>query len=301
MEIAVVGCGVVGESWSALFLAHNYDVYAWDPDPKVRAEFATRLARPLAQLAELDPTLTSQGTLRVTETVEEAVERAVLIQENAPEKIPLKHALYTQIERVAATTAIIASSTSSLTWSELSTGMQRPRRLITAHPFNPPHLIPLVELFGVDNDVLSHAEVIYRNLDRSPVRLKKDAVGHIANRLSSALWREAVHLVAEGIADVTDIDRALVDGPGLRWSVIGAHMVYHLGGGAGGIQHYLEHLGPSQVRRWGTLGTPQLTAAVQERLVAGIAAESAGRSVAELEQARDAELIRILRTRRQSR
>jgi carnitine 3-dehydrogenase len=299
VSVAVIGCGVIGESWSALFLTHGHDVYAWDPSPEVRAQFAPRLERPLAQLAQLDPKRPPRGTLRMVDTAAQAVATVELVQENAPERVPLKRALYADIESAAPETAIIASSTSALTWSELSSEMRHAQRFITAHPFNPPHLVPLVELFGIDNEVLSRAEAIYRGLDRVPVRLKKDAVGHIANRLSSALWREAVHLVAEGIADVADIDQALVNGPGLRWSVIGAHMVYHLGGGEGGIQHYLKHLGPSQVRRWGTLGSPQLTPEVQERLIAGIAAEAGGRSVAELEQARDAELIRILRARRE--
>jgi len=300
-SIAVIGCGVIGESWSALFLAHGYDVHAWDPNPEVRARFAQQIERPLAQLASLDPNPRPKGRLRVAGSLIEAVATAGLVQENAPERIPVKRALYVEIEAAAPKNSIIASSTSALTWSELSPALLQPARLITAHPFNPPHLIPLVELFGVDNDVLARAEAIYRDLDRKTVRLKKEAVGHIANRLASALWREAVHLVAEGIADVSDIDAALVNGPGLRWSVIGAHMVYHLAGGEGGIRHYLEHLGPSQVRRWETLGSPQLTAEVREKLIAGIASEARGRSVSELESARDTQLIRAIQARREGR
>jgi len=298
-SIAVIGCGVIGESWSALFLAYGYDVHAWDPNPEVRARFAQRIERPLVQLATLDPNLQLKGRLRVAGSLIEAVATAGLVQENAPERIPVKRALYAEIEAASPKNSIIASSTSALTWSDLSPALLQPGRLITAHPFNPPHLIPLVELFGVDNDVLARAEAIYRHLDRKTVRLKKEAVGHIANRLASALWREAVHLVAEGIADVSDIDAALVNGPGLRWSVIGAHMVYHLAGGEGGIRHYLEHLGPSQVRRWETLGSPQLTAEVREKLIAGIASEAHGRSVSELESARDTQLLSAIQARRE--
>jgi 3-hydroxyacyl-CoA dehydrogenase len=185
-----------------------------------------------------------------------------------------------------------------LTWSQLTEEMRQPGRLITAHPFNPPHLIPLVELFGTDQAVLGRADAIYRDIQRTTVSLKKEAIGHLANRLASALWREAVYLVAEGIANVADIDAALVNGPGLRWSVMGAHMVYHLAGGEGGIEHYLDHLGPSQQRRWQALGSPQLTPEVCAKLVAGIAEEAAGRSIAELEQARDDLLIRLLQARR---
>ncbi len=175
--------------------------------------------------------------------------------------------------------------------------MKNPKRLITAHPFNPPHLIPLVELFGIDTEILNKADAFYRQLDRVPVRMNKDAVGHIANRLSSALWREAVNIVAEGIADVSAVDAALVNGPGLRWSAVGSHMVYHLGGGQGGIRHYLEHLGPSQARRWETLGTPTLSPEVCDKLITGITEEAAGRSINELEIERDAILIAMLKAR----
>jgi carnitine 3-dehydrogenase len=300
MRVGVVGCGLIGESWAALFLAHGYPVDAWDPDPIIRAHFAERVRRPLGQLALLGTQPGAQASLTMHESLAEAVAQAGLIQENAPENIPLKRALFADIEAATPADAIIASSTSALTWSDLAVGMQRPGRLVTAHPFNPPHLIPLVELFGADSDSVARAEAIYRDLGRHPVRLRKDAVGHIANRLSSALWREAVHIVAEGIADVSAVDAALVHGPGLRWSVVGAHMAYHLGGGSGGISHYLAHLGPSQARRWETLGAPQLTPEVCELLVAGIAEESAGRSVAELEAERDESLIRMLRARQVS-
>lgn len=297
-RIAIVGCGLIGESWAALYLAHGYPVLAWDPDPAVRAGFAARIERPLAQLAQLGVSSSAQGALQVVDQLETAVKNAFLIQENAPEKIPLKQALYAAIEAAAPATAIIASSTSALTWSELSPELAHPDRFITAHPFNPPHLIPLVELYGVSAAALERAEEIYRHVGRVPVRLKKDAVGHIANRLSSALWREAVNIVAEGIAEVEAVDQALVHGPGLRWSTLGAHMVYHLGGGEGGIAHYLAHLGPSQARRWKTLGEPELTDEVCAELVEGIRREADGRTIAELEAERDALLIATLNAQR---
>lgn len=294
-SIAIVGCGLIGESWAALFLAHGYNVRAFDPNQETAEGFGARVNRPLAQLRELGAT--GAGCLTVTETLAEAVAGVVLIQENAPENIPLKRALLREIEENAPQSAIIASSTSALTWSDISPDLQWPHRLVTAHPFNPPHLVPLVELYGIDDAIVVQAEAIYRNLGRHPVRLKKDAVGHIANRLASALWREAVHIVAEGIADVEAVDAALVHGPGLRWSVVGAHMVYHLGGGTGGISHYLQHLGPSQVRRWQSLGSPDLTPEVCAALIEGIAREAAGRSIEELEADRDFKLINALKAR----
>lgn len=299
-SVAVLGCGLIGESWSALFLAHGLDVAAWDPDAAALAALPTRVEPPLAQLRALGAMADRIGRLSLAPTVAAAVEGAAWIQENAPEKTAVKHALYAEVEAAAPADAVIASSTSSLTWSDLAAGVARRERFITAHPFNPPHLMPLVELFAADADTRHRAEAFYRALGRETVALKKDAVGHIANRLASALWREAVNIVAEGIADVADVDAALVHGPGLRWSVIGAHMAYHLGGGPGGIAHYLDHLGPSQERRWATLGTPSLTPEVRQLLVDGIAREAAGRSVATLEAERDRALMLALAARRRA-
>lgn len=297
-NVAILGCGLIGVSWAALFLAHGHDVTVWDPEAAARDALADRVAQPLAQLADLGQGAgRARGAITVCDTAEAAVRAADLVQENAPENVPLKRALYARVEAAAPAGAIIASSTSSLVWSDLTAEMANPDRLVTAHPFNPPHLMPLVELYGRDPATVARAEAIYRDLGRETVRLRREAVGHIANRLASALWREAVNIVAEGIADVSEVDAALVHGPGLRWSVVGAHMAYHLGGGPGGMAHYLNHLGASQERRWTTLGTPSLTPEVRAALIAGVEAEAAGRSVAELEAARDARLIAALKSR----
>jgi 3-hydroxyacyl-CoA dehydrogenase len=298
MKLAVLGCGLIGVSWTALFLAHGHDVMVWDPDPAARNSVADKSALPLAQLAELGQgDVHRRGRLTVCAEPEDAVQGVDLVQENAPEKVPLKRALYARVEAAAPAGAIIASSTSSLVWGDLAEDMTYPVRFVTAHPFNPPHLMPLVELYGRDPVTVQRAESFYRDLGRETVRLRRDAVGHIANRLASALWREAVNIVAEGIADVSEVDAALVHGPGLRWSVVGAHMAYHLGGGSGGMAHYLSHLGPSQERRWATLGTPRLTPEVCDLLIAGVDMEAAGRSVADLEASRDAGLIAALKAR----
>lgn len=298
MKLAVLGCGLIGVSWTALFLAHGHDVAVWDPDPAARNAVADRVVQPLAQLAELGQGAGQRrGQLTARAELEDAVREADFVQENAPEKVPLKRELYARVEAAAPAGAIIASSTSSLVWSDLAEGMKNPGRFVTAHPFNPPHLMPLVELYGRDPATVERAASFYRDLGRQIVRLRRDAVGHIANRLASALWREAVNIVAEGIADVSEVDAALVHGPGLRWSVVGAHMAYHLGGGPGGMAHYLSHLGPSQERRWSTLGSPRLTPEVCDLLIAGVDAEAAGRSVEELEAERDARLIAALKAR----
>jgi 3-hydroxyacyl-CoA dehydrogenase len=293
--IAVIGGGLIGTSWSALFLAYGYDVALFEPAASGRDHVAVRIDAAMAQIAEVAQTLPAPGQLRLTENLADTVSDAIWVQENAPENVPLKRELYFAIETEAPAGITIASSTSSLVWSELSAEMADPSRLITAHPFNPPHLMPLVELYGSDRKRVDAAACFYRTLDRHPVRMKREAVGHIANRLSSALWREAVNMVAEDIAEVEDIDAALVYGPGLRWSVVGSHMAYHLGGGAGGIAHYLSHLGPSQERRWQDLGSPRLDEATREKLVDGITAETRGRDVLELEAMRDDGLIAVQR------
>lgn len=296
--VAVIGCGLIGESWSALMTAYGHDILAWDPSQKALDGFAKRVGVARAQVCQLQRGLAArEGTVEIAASLADAVRRADWVQENAPESAPLKMELYDCIEEATAPTTVIASSTSSLTWSELSPNLRHKNRFITAHPFNPPHLMPLVEIYAADPKMGAQAALFYQALGRETVLLVRDAVGHIANRLASALWREAVNIVAEGIADVASVDAALVHGPGLRWSVLGAHMAYHLGGGAGGIEHYLRHLGPSQERRWATLGNPRLTPDVCARLVEGVQAEADGRSIPDLEAQRDAALIRVLAAR----
>lgn len=292
---AVIGCGTVGASWAALFLAHGIAVSAHDPAPGAEARLRSFLPRALAQLAQLGATGTAE--LRFHDDAASAVEGCGLVQENAPEDEGLKRGLLARLDEAADPGALIASSTSALVRSAIVGACARPERVIVAHPFNPPHLVPLVEIVGTNNDVIARAVAFYRALGRLPVVLRREIPGHVANRLASALYREAVHLVAEGVASVADIDAALCNGPGLRWAVMGPHMTYHLGGGSGGIEHYLEHLGPSQVRRWESLGRPALGPETREGIVRGVAEEAAGRSISELEEQRDRLLVALLVTR----
>jgi 3-hydroxyacyl-CoA dehydrogenase len=296
VDVAVLGCGLIGASWAALFAAAGYEVRAWDPSAATRESFVGKVHHAREQLAALG--LSSDRGVRVCEDFEDAVANAAWIQENAPEKLDLKLQLYRRLQSVMAPDAVLATSTSSFSWSQLASDLGYADRFVVAHPFNPPHLIPLVELFCPNPQTLQRAVALFRSTQRVPVCLKREAVGHIGNRLASALWREAVNIVAEGIAEVADVDNVLIHGPGLRWSIVGTHMGYHLGGGDGGIDHYLRHLGPSQERRWESLGQPKLTPEVCEKIAAGVHAEAAGRSIAELEALRDAQLIEVLRVRR---
>ena len=295
--VAILGCGLIGTSWAALFLHHGIDVRAWDPSSEARKAISEKVKAPMAQLTDMGPPAVTLGNLSVFTDMSAALDGVLFAQENAPEEIELKHEIYHNFELFAGPEALIASSASGLSWSSLSANMSEPERLLTAHPFNPPHLVPLVEMYSPLDVVLERAERLYFQIGRVPVRMKREATGHIANRLASALWREAVNIVVEGIADVEAVDQALVNGPGLRWAVAGAHMTYHLGGGEGGMTQYLKHLGPSQESRWKDLGTPALTPEVCAILIAGVEAEAKGKSIKELEQARDAGLMRLLAAR----
>ena len=298
-RIAVVGSGIIGASWSSLFLAHGLDVVAYDPSPDAEDGLRSFVRQALSQLKELGHD--REGRLRFTPDLSEALEGADFVQENAPEKEELKRRLLAQMDDILPPEVIVASSTSALVRSSIVADCRNKPRFIVAHPFNPPHLVPLVELVGEDEAVVARARDFYQSLGQKPVVLRREMPGHIANRLSSALYREAVYLVEQGVASVADIDAAVCNGPGLRWAIMGPHMTYHLGGGPGGIAHYLSHLGPSQVKRWASLGSPSLGPEVQDKIIQGVAEEAAGRSIAELEQERDRLLVAILRLRNEMR
>jgi 3-hydroxyacyl-CoA dehydrogenase len=294
-RVAVIGCGTVGASWAALFLGHGLDVAAYDPSPGAEERLRSFVDHALEQLSELG--IREKGELRFSGDLTDVLGAADFVQENVPEDEALKRTMLADIDALAAEGVIIASSTSALLRSSIVTDCKTPHRFIVAHPFNPPHLVPLVELVGEDEGIVRQAAEFYRTIGRRPVILKREMPGHIANRLSSALYREAVYLVEQGVASVADIDAALCNGPGLRWAVMGPHMTYHLGGGPGGIEHYLSHLGPSQVRRWASLGNPTLSPEVQKRIVEGVAEEAGNRSIQELEERRDRALLEILKSR----
>ena len=299
-RVAVIGSGTVGASWVAFFLAQGLQVDVWDP-----AEGGESRLRAL--IAEAWPALEHGGLSAKADstrwqmwpTPEQAVAQAQFVQENGPEDEALKIDLFAKLDGAAPPDTVIASSTSSLLISRIKAKCQHPERCITAHPFNPPHLVPLVELVAGTPDAepaVDWAMEFYQRIGKVPVRLRREMQGHIANRLTAALWREAVNLVAEDVASVADIDAAVTYGPGMRWSIMGPHMTYHLGGGEGGIAHYLEHLGPSQERRWKDLGEPSLSAEVKARIIAGIEEESDGRSMSELNLERDEALLALARS-----
>ena len=299
-QIGVLGAGLIGMSWAGLFSAFGYDTTIYDPYLKKQHLAHQEINNIWASLDLLFDNLQNKKEVIFSDKIDDLT-GATFIQENCPEDLFLKQELISKIERIVSEDTIISSSTSSFMPSELQNGCANPERIIVGHPMNPPHLIPVVEIvFGkAFNQEISHrAKSFYNSLQRVPVQIKKEMRGHLANRLTSALYREAVYLVAEGVADVEDVDTVMSNGPGLRLALMGPHMNYHLGGGEGGYRSYLEHLGPSQEARWKTLGQTSLTPELKEKLIHGI--ESQNLSMSELKIKRDDSLIKILKTKKEN-
>lgn len=299
-RVGVVGAGVIGAAWTSLFLARGFDVAVASPGPGDEAGLRAMIARTWPALRELGHASGEPDLSRLSfgPAPDERFAEVQLVQENAPERLEVKRRVFAEIERVAPADALIASSTSALLIGDIQAACAHPERTLAAHPFNPPHIVPLVEISGGDltaPEALDRATEFYRAIGKRPVRLARQAEGHIAGRLGAALWREAVHLLDQGIATVEDIDDAVRHGPGLRWAISGQHMIYHLAGGEGGMERFLDHLGASHERRWETLGAPRLNEGLNRRLVDGVREETAGRSVLALEEDRDKKLVSIIR------
>ena len=307
-RVAVVATGVIGASWAAYFLARGLDVDAWDPSPGAQERLRTAVAahwealsrQELADGARLD-------RLRWHDRLEDALAQADFVQENGPERLDAKVELFRRMDVAAPAHAILASSTSGLAISDIQQTCARPERVVLGHPFNPPHLIPLVEVGGGQRtapEAVAQAMAFYAYIGKRPIHVRREIKGHIANRLQAALWREAFHLVNEGVATVSDIDididTAIAQGPGLRWALMGPFMNLHLSGGEGGIAHLLAHLGGPIEDWWRDLGAPSMDAALQHQVVDGVAQALGMRQATELARARDALLIELLRAKQSS-
>jgi carnitine 3-dehydrogenase len=294
--VAVVGTGVIGASWVAHFLARGLDVVATDPSPG--AEERLR-----ADVAAIWPTLQpvaggAPNRLAFRRDAAEAVADADFVQENGPEREELKHELFSVLDAAAWPEVVLASSSSGMLPSVIARGCpHHPERLVIGHPFNPPHLIPLVEVVPGEQTSEQAVEVamaFYTAVGKRPIRLRHELPGHVANRLQAALWQEAYSLVDRGVATVADIDTAIAHGPGLRWAVLGPFANQHLSGGPGGIAHVLEHLGPPTEAWWRDLGQVTLTPELVARIVAGVDEELADVDPTQLVARRDAVLTALL-------
>jgi 3-hydroxyacyl-CoA dehydrogenase len=302
-RVAIIGTGVIGASWTALFLAKGLEVVATDvaPDAETSLRRFVKAAWPALQRLGLAPGA-SQTRLTFTKDLPAAVRSADLVQENGPERIDFKKKLYQQLDELLPADVIIASSSSGLTMSEIQSACRsHPERCVIGHPFNPPHLVPLVEIVGgakTSEATIERASAFYTGLGKQAVRLHKEVPGHVANRLQAALAREVYYLVAEGVVSVTDVDKALCWGPGLRWGIMGQVLLNHLGGGQGGIEHFFEQFTGPMTAWWKVLGSPELTPQVRQELIDGLHQEVGSRSITELEAQRDEILLGLLELRR---
>lgn len=295
-RVAIVGTGTIGAGWLALVVAHGYEVAAFDPAPAAEAKLGARLPALRADLAACGLTPAGEGRWSFAKSLADGVAGADFVQESAAEDLELKTRLFAEIDAAAPAGAIVATSTSALKVSDLQKAMRHPERCVLGHPFNPSHLMPLVEVVGgtaTDAAVVDKASAFYRRLGKQVVTMRREIDGHVANRLMAAAWREAIHLVAEGVVSTQGVDDAFRFGPGPKWSLQGPFLSYHLGAD-GGMAAFLEHFAPMFTRLWGDLGRPALTPDVMRRLVEGVAEETGSKSVEALRRERDARLLRLL-------
>ena len=294
---AILGAGLIGASWAALFLAAGRKVAVFDPAKDVEKSVKNYVETAWPALEQLG--LAERGNpdgIWFCASMAEAVEGAEFIQENVPERLPIKHDTYSQIEGALVEGAIVSSSTSGLTLENLQAGWKDPSPLILGHPFNPPHLIPLVELTAnaqTGDDVLDKTEAFYHDIGKVTIRIKKGMPGHVANRLQAAVWREAVYMAVEGVASVEDIDKAMWAGPGLRWAAMGPTQLFHLGAGDAGLQGFCDHFKDTFNGWWDGLGEPRLNDEVIAKLVSGMNDQAKGKDTHELAASRDEMLIAL--------
>ena len=301
-RIAIVGTGVIGASWTAQFLAKGLQVVATDiaPGAEIALRRFVKAAWPALERLGLSPGA-SQSNLKFTADLAEALAGADLVQENGPERLDFKQKLYGQLDELLPPDVIIASSSSGIKMSEIQSGAaSHPERCVIGHPFNPPHLIPLVEVVGgtkTSEETIQRAIEFYKSIGKKAIRLNKEMPGHVANRLQGALAREVYYLIAEDVLSAADVDDALSWGPGLRWGIMGNMMLNHLGGGPGGIEHFFQQFAGPMTTSWKSLGSPVLTPEIQKKLVDGVHAEVGSRTIEELEAERDELLLGLLELR----
>ena len=300
-RIAIIGTGVIGASWTTVFLARGMDVVASDPAPG--AEDALRKTVdaqwPAMQQIGLSPGAATER-LRFATSPEDAVADAGFVQENGPERLDIKRELFRRLDEAAPPDAPLASSTSTIRISEFQGACARhPERVVLGHPFNPPHLIPLVEVGGGEQtapDAIERALNFYRAMGKHPIHLRREITGHVANRLQAALWQEAFNLVRAGVAGVADVDAAIAHGPGLRWSLLGPFMNLHLSGGAGGVGALFgKPLWQATEGMWRDLGSVTVDADLGARVVAGVSDEVGERDLTEVIRQRDDVLVKLLK------
>jgi carnitine 3-dehydrogenase len=300
-RVAVIGTGVIGASWAAQYLARGLDIVATDPAPDAEANLRKYVDEAWEQLEEIGLSAgASRDRLTFTKDMGQALAQADFVQENGPERPDFKMKLFADMDEATPVDSIIASSSSGITPSVMQSDCKHPERVIVGHPFNPPHIIPLVEVVGgtkTSPEAIQQAMRFYSSIGKKAIHLHKELPGHVANRLQAALYREILYLIEQGVLSVEDTDTAVSYGPGLRWGVMGQSLQWHLGGGAGGIDHFMEQLMDPLAAMMKTLGNPEVTPELKQTIVEGVTREAAGRSVDELAREENEVIIGLLRLR----
>jgi carnitine 3-dehydrogenase len=303
-RIAIVGAGVIGASWAAEYLARGFDVIVTDPGPNAEANLRKYIDEAWKDLTSIGLSKgASKDRLTFTKDMKEALSKADFVQENGPERPDFKMKLFADMDEAAPIDTIIASSSSGITPSVMQSKSKHPERILVGHPFNPPHIIPLVEVVGgtkTSPEAIKAAIAFYASIRKKPIHLKKELPGHVGNRLQAALYKEIMYLIQHDVLSVEDADVAVSYGPGPRWGVMGPSLQWHLGGGAGGIKHFMDHLMDPLAGMIKTLGTPDITPELKQTIVDGVMREAGNRSVDELAQAENEVIIGLLRSRAQS-
>lgn len=298
-RVACIGAGVIGGGWAAHFLARGYQVTAWDPAPDFEAKLRRLVDAAWPALIELGLADDAcRDNLVIAPTLEEAVVKADFVQESAPENLALKRDLLARLDAATPAGVVISSSTSGYGMTEMQVDCPTPQRLVVGHPFNPPYLIPLVEVVGGERTepwAVRWAAEFFEVAGKSVITMDREVPGFIANRLQEAIWREALHMVANGEATPAQIDASITEGPGLRWPLLGPCLTFHLAGGEGGMAHMLDHFGPSLKSPWTRLEAPELTNELRDAMVKGCEEAADGRSIAELVADRDRAVIAVMR------
>jgi 3-hydroxyacyl-CoA dehydrogenase len=301
-NVAIVGTGVIGASWAALYLARGLNVTATDPAPNAEANLRKYIDAAWKDLTVvgLSPNA-SRDHLKFTTDLKQALRDADLVQENGPERKDFKIKLFADMDAATPPDSIIASSSSGLTMSVMQSACKHPERCVIGHPFNPPHVVPLVEVVAGEKtspETVQRAIAFYASIGKKPIHVRKEVVGHVANRLQAALYREVVYLIEQGVLDVADSDAAVCWGPGLRWGLMGPNLLFHLGGGPGGIQHFMDQFTGPLSTWWKDLGAiTEFSPQVKQTIIDGVLKEAGNRSIEELERERDSMLLELLATR----
>ncbi|MEZ5925867.1 MAG: 3-hydroxyacyl-CoA dehydrogenase NAD-binding domain-containing protein [Hyphomicrobiaceae bacterium] len=298
-RVASIGGGPIGGGWAAHFLARGYDVTGYIHDAAEEPAYRSYIQTGWRSLSELGLAPgASLDRLKVTTTLGDALDGAGFVQESAPERLPIKQALYAEMGKILSPDVVIASSTSGLTMTDIQAQCSTPERTVVGHPFNPPYLLPLVEIVGGNRTAaaaVTWAEAFYRHAGKVPLVLPKEIPGFIATRLQEALWREALHMVANGEATPAQIDLALINGPGPRLAFMGQCMAFHVACGEGGMATNLDQFGPALKLPWTRLEAPELTKELRDRMVDGCNAMAAGRHFEDMAAERDRAIVAILK------